>query len=94
VADGPAGCHVRTNKIFAKENLEPERVAGLQLEEVESANIGGDETWLITLSVIDPKAVPPIFSPSLGQRREYKVFTVFKENGQVTSMKIRELAAT
>jgi hypothetical protein len=85
---------VQNAKIFARENLEPERVAGLQLEEVESASTGGEETWLITLSVIDPEAVPPIFSPSLGPRREYKVFTVLKENGEVTSMKIRELATT
>jgi hypothetical protein len=85
---------VQNAKTFARENLEPERVAGLQLEEVESASVAGDDAWLVTLSVVDPEAVPPIFNPSLGQRREYKIFTVLKKTGEVTSMKIRELAAT
>jgi hypothetical protein len=83
---------VQNARIFAKENLEPERVASIQLEEVESANVGGEDAWLITLSVIDPEATPPIFSPSLGPKRDYKVFTVLKNNGEVASMNIRELA--
>lgn len=101
---GRSPCYVRTMatikeavqsaKSFARENLEPERIASIQLEEVESASIGGEEAWLITLSVLDPEAVPPIFSPSLGPRRDYKTFRVLKKNGEVTAMKIRELATT
>jgi hypothetical protein len=34
---------------FAQGTLGPERTADLQLEEVESTNVGGEDAWLITL---------------------------------------------
>jgi len=69
------------------ENLDAGRSAGLQLEEVESAKVGGEKVWRITLSMIDPTVPFP-----LGQKRDYEIFTVLKRNGEVISMKIRELA--
>jgi len=86
---------VRNASAFAVETLGSERTAGLRLEEVESATIGGEEAWLITLSMRDlaPKGLLDlsIFPEST---RDYKIFTVLKKNGEVISMKIRELAAT
>ncbi len=88
---------------FAKETLGPERTGGLQLEEVDSANVGGDDVWLITLSMIAPSQGPfgsshasaiAAISALADPKRDYKIFTVLKKNGEVTSMKIRELAAT
>jgi hypothetical protein len=79
---------------FAQGTLGPERTAGLQLEEVESTNVGGEEAWLITLSMIAPPQGP--FHPVnvfAEPKRDYKVFKVLKKNGEVASMKIRELAA-
>jgi hypothetical protein len=102
-------CYVRTmatikeafqNAItFAKETLGAERTAGLQLEEVESASLNGEEAWLITLSMISsPRGVIDAVNSAwnaLGEpKRDYKTFTVLKKNGDVTSMKVRELAAT
>lgn len=77
---------------FAVETLGPERASGLQLEEVESANIDGQDAWLITLSMVNLLGHVVTALP-LGPR-EYKIFTVLKKTGEVTSMKIRELAAT
>jgi hypothetical protein len=57
------------------------------LEEVELSKDGPNDIWLITLSV--PGRARPL--ASLG-RREYKVFTVRADTGDVVSMKIRELA--
>jgi len=76
---------------FALQTLGPERTRGLQLEEVESAGEGPNGLWRITLSMISPEpnlsaALAAITSP----RRDYKVFTVMKHSGEVTSMKIRE----
>jgi hypothetical protein len=84
---------VQSAMAFARETLGPERAAGLQLEEVESANVSGGEAWLITLSMLAPKE-PFDFSILPDGKLIYKVFTVLKKNGEVTSMKIRELAAT
>jgi len=80
---------------FARETLGPGRTDGLQLEEVESASVGGEDAWLITLSMVMPKdiLVNPVFD-ALSAKREYKVFTVLKKNGEVTSMRIRELAVS
>jgi hypothetical protein len=61
--------------------------AGIRLEEVELGKVGRSDAWLITLSLPDRAALG-----SLG-RREYKVFTVRCDNGEVVSMKIRELAS-
>jgi hypothetical protein len=90
---------VQNARIFAQESLEPERVAGLQLEEVESANVGGDDAWLITLSIIAPPQGPvnsigAAMKAFADPKRDYKIFAVLKENGEVTSMRIRELAVT
>jgi hypothetical protein len=90
---------VHNARIFAVEALEPERVAGLQLEEVESGTIGGDDAWLITLSMIAPftgstSAMNSVLNAFAEPKREYKIFTVLKKNGEVASMKIRELATT
>jgi hypothetical protein len=60
--------------------------SGIRLEEVGLGKIGRNDVWLITLSLPDRAGLG-----SLG-RREYKVFTVRCDNGEVVSMKIRELA--
>ena len=70
-----------------------------RLEEIESSTADGRPVWLITLSSDLPKARSPLssFSPlavTIGadSEREYKVFAVAKDNGDVLSMKIRLLA--
>ncbi|HXF27501.1 MAG TPA: hypothetical protein VN610_09510 [Bryobacteraceae bacterium] len=79
---------------FARDALGPVRTAAVRLEEVASTEVNGKDTWVITLSMINPD--DPLNSPigaALGRgRREYKSFTVLKDSGEVTSMKIRELA--
>jgi hypothetical protein len=77
---------------FAREALGPERTKDIRVEEIESATVA----WRITLSM----TAPPVDVPTLSDlaslfntRREYKVFTVSKESGEVESMKIRELTA-
>ena len=84
---------------FAKTSMGPERTENLRLEEIESANVGGKDVWLITLSNAltgqGPLAVMRAAAGALGAdtTREYKVFAVAKSNGEVISMKIRLLAA-
>jgi len=84
---------VQSAMIFAQETLGTDRTAGLLLEEVESGNVNGEDAWLITLSMMNIQgrnvitALP--FPP-----RDYKIFTVLKKTGEVTSMRIRELAVT
>jgi hypothetical protein len=78
---------------FALEVLGPDRAADLRLEEVESSNVGGEDAWLITLSMAIPPG-PLNFSAFAEPRRDYKSFTVLKKSGEVVSMKIRELAAS
>ena len=73
---------------FARASLGQERTASARLEEVESTTVAGDDVWLITLSMIGPDVLPALFE----KKREYKSFTVRKSDGEVTSMKIRELA--
>ena len=78
---------------FARAALGPERTNGVRLEEVESTNVGGRDVWLITLSMISPEEqLDPIAAAFGHARREYKTFTVLKDNGEIRSMKIRELA--
>jgi hypothetical protein len=76
--------------VFARTSLGSERTQELRLEEIESATEGGAEVWRITLSMPDqsPTNVLSAFNP----RREYKTFTVVKNTGEVTSMKIREMS--
>jgi hypothetical protein len=78
---------------FAENTLRPPSLGltnpwttGIRLEEVELGKIGPNDVWLITLSLPDRTGLG-----SLG-RREYKVFTVRGDSGEVVSMKIRELA--
>lgn len=84
---------------FARASLGAERTAGIRLEEIESSKLGAQDVWLITLSnaLIEagPLANVKAAAAELGadMRREYKVFTVAKDNGDVLSMKIRLLAA-
>lgn len=67
---------------FAQAALGADRTVNIRLEEVESGVWGGDDCWFITLSM----GATPLL------KREYKIFTVRKNDGEVTSMKIRELA--
>ena len=88
---------VQNASIFAKETLGAERTAGLQLEEVESGLVNGEDAWHITLSMITlPQSAAGAISAALNAlaepKRDYKIFTVLKKTGEVTSMKIRELA--
>jgi hypothetical protein len=72
---------------FARDNLGS---VEFQLEEIESGRADGQDAWLVTLSMPNP-------SPGLSVLRDvtprlYKVFAILKANGEVVSMKIRELA--
>jgi len=74
---------------FAEEALE-NRAQGVQLEEVESVGTNGTGIWLITLSMLNED---PLTVKAFGHRkRDYKTFTVRKDTGEVTAMKIREFA--
>ena len=79
---------------FALEALGPERTTGIRLEEVESTTVGRKDAWLITLSMNVPaESTDSIVARLAGAgKREYKSFTVIKSDGDVRSMKIRELA--
>ena len=78
---------------FARAALGPERTTGVRLEEVESTKIDGEDVWLITLSMMNPDEQLSPIAAALGRgKREYKTFAVLKHNGEVKSMKIRELA--
>ena len=81
---------------FAESALGPERTRGIRLEEVESTTESGKDLWLITLSMIAPiePAAPGDMAITFfdNRKRDYKVFTVRKSDGEVMSMKIRELA--
>jgi len=103
--DDLALCYVRTMVTiqqaaqaaadFARATLGPERTAGLQLEEVESAHANDEDAWLITFSMIAaPQNSLTALNAVIAPRREYKIFTVLKKNGEVTSMRIRELAVS
>lgn len=81
---------------FAEEALGSERTTGVRLEEVESTKVRGQDAWLITLSMILSDSLDRtgniVAALSGTGKREYKSFTVLKSNGEVKSMKIRELA--
>ena len=78
---------------FAREALGPERTKEMRLEEVESTTVDGEDAWLITLSLSVPTGQAGSFLSALGpDKREYKSFTVIKRDGEITSMKIREMA--
>ncbi len=80
---------------FAKGSLGDTRIRDLRLEEIDSTTVEGTEAWLITLSSEFPPN--PMRIPGLGRRpligaeldRDYKVFAVSKDTGEVLSMKMR-----
>ena len=82
---------------FARAALGPERVRGARLQEVESTKADGEDAWLITLSMLSPaeglfSVGDSVAASILGHgKREFKSFTVRKRDGEVLSMKIREL---
>ena len=59
----------------------------IRLEEVELTE--DEKYWLITLSFQSVNPTGTIFFPP---RREYKVFRINAETGELQSMKIREVA--
>ncbi len=79
---------------FARESLGESRASGIRLEEIDSETVGGRDHWLITLSMLDIDAPGNHFAAITGMHgnREYKVFHVLKDTGEVTSMKVREFA--
>ena len=80
---------------YARGALGAERTQGLRLEEIESDRVGGSEIWRITLSMMNTDDPGPGFMNTLNMLsnpREYKAFTVLKDTGEVTSMKIRNLS--
>ena len=82
---------------FAKDTLGGLRTVDMRLEEVESETVAGKDVWRITLSMISnegPASAMSAFASAFvpNAKREYKVFTVAKESGEVISMKIREFA--
>jgi hypothetical protein len=90
---------VQSAKAFASKSLGPERTANIRLEEIESSLIDGRAVWLITLSSESPHdPIAPITFGNLSRilgadaDREYKIFTVTKDTGEVLTVKIRLLA--
>jgi hypothetical protein len=73
--------------MFARGVLDPARTASILLEEVEAGTAGGNDVWLITLSLPEPQ-----LSPFVVGHRQYKTFTVDGETGEVLSMKIKQLS--
>jgi hypothetical protein len=82
------------NALEFAEGLLGNRAADVRLEEVESIHSDGDSAWLITLSMIrqDRLIANEIMANTWRGPRDYKTFTVLKETGEVTAMKIREFA--
>ncbi len=78
---------------FAIDALGPERTQGVRLEEIESATEGSNDVWYITLSMVDPQEnMVNSLAAAIGREaRVYKRFTVNKETGEVTAMRIREV---
>jgi len=86
---------------FAQDSLGEKRTADIRLEEIESSAVDGRPVWLITLSSLPPLDDTAFTMRRLAQTmgslgadagREYKVFTVSKETGEILSMRIRLLA--
>jgi len=74
-------------------DLDPPQVQDILLEEVERSEEKGKQWWRITLSVPwkDLGALAAQLNPRVA--RDYKVFTIDAESGEVASMKIRQLDA-
>lgn len=80
---------------FAEDVLGPENVQGARLEEVETSEDGAH--WLITLGFLRPDAPESrrtAFEALAGipGKRDYKLFKVDMETGEVISMKIRSVS--
>ena len=73
---------------FAMETLGRDLTSSLQVEEVESDTVKGEDAWVITLSI--PSRSPVAAFTGV---REYKRFSVLKGTGEVVWMRIRELAS-
>ena len=91
---------VRNAEAFAIDSLGQDRTINIRLEEIESSTVDDRPVWLITLSIPfvtgnGPASAMRAIAASLGAdtEREYKVFTVAKDTGEILSMKIRLLAA-
>jgi len=85
---------------FAIDSLGTARTINIRLEEVESSTVDDRPVWLITLSSAlipgaGPASVMREMAAAMGAEteREYKIFTVTKDTGEILSMKIRLLAA-
>lgn len=85
---------------FARNSLGPERTMNIRLEEIESSIMDGRAVWLVTLSnaLLDEGPLAPLRAAGVAlgadTAREYKVFTVSKDDGEVLSMKIRLLTTS
>jgi hypothetical protein len=83
---------------FTANILGPERATGLQLEEVELGSFKGKDAWQITLSMRRPNPFDVASNSAIATLssygpRDYKIFMVDRETGDVLSMTIRELAS-
>ena len=76
---------VRTASKYLSRLYPSAQLQDMQLEEVELTD--DDEFWLVTLSFIFGEPDLARFTVS----RQYKVFKIRGETGEVVSMKIREL---
>lgn len=63
------------------------RISNLQLEEVELSEDGGH--WLITLSYNPASHFDVVMNPKIN--RDYKVFKINSNTGDILYMKIREV---
>ena len=68
-------------------------VSGIRLEEVEAETIEPDADvfvyyWVVTLSYL-PEELDPL--ESINEQRIFKTFRILAENGELVSMKIREI---
>lgn len=79
---------VNTAKEYIQDFFAPETLSGLELEEVELSEDA--KTWLVTLGFTSKKEQN--VSELLASRqamREYKLFRIDAETGQILSMKTR-----
>jgi len=83
---------VQSAKAFASKSLGAERTANIRLEEIEL--VDGKPVWLITLSSGTNLTSSLSYLLGADADREYKVFTVTKDAGEVLSMKIRLLSTS
>ena len=65
--------------------------SAIRLEEVEITD--DKKYWFITLSIVENESDPNILFPTMQIRKvkSYKIFKIATENGEVLSMKIRDV---